>query len=346
MLWGTSYLVTTELLPAHRPLLAAAARALPAGVLLLALVALLARRWPRPTGAWWWRSAVLGALNIGAFFALLFVAAYRLPGGVAAVLGAVAPFVVAGFAFTLLGQRSSRRVLVAAAIGVGGLAVLVLRSTVHLDPIGLAAAAGGVLTMSLGTVLGRRWGTPAGYPNPTTAVLALTGWQLVAGGLMLAPAALLVEGPPPALTAGNLVGFGYLAIVGTAIAHSLWFRGVAGIAPAKVTMLALLSPVVATGLGWIVLGQSLSLGQLIGAAVVLAAIVLGVSEPSRLASVTSPPARSPLEDRVPPAGVGAAERVPAAPHSARLRLRRSRTPQLGRTPRREGRPPSRSAASR
>jgi probable blue pigment (indigoidine) exporter len=77
-LWGTTYLVTTELLPAGRPLLAAVIRALPAGLLLVAITRRL------PQGSWWWRAFVLGALNIGVFFALLFVAAYRLPGGVAA----------------------------------------------------------------------------------------------------------------------------------------------------------------------------------------------------------------------------------------------------------------------
>ena len=83
--WGSTYVVTTEVLPPDRPLLAGTLRALPAGLLLLAVTRRL------PTGSWWWRAAVLGTLNIGAFFALLFVSAYRLPGGVAALLGAVGP---------------------------------------------------------------------------------------------------------------------------------------------------------------------------------------------------------------------------------------------------------------
>ena len=74
LVWGTSYIVSTELLPPGRPLFGAAVRALPAGLVAVAV----ARQLPR--GDWWWRVAVLGTLNIGAFFALLFVAAYRLPG--------------------------------------------------------------------------------------------------------------------------------------------------------------------------------------------------------------------------------------------------------------------------
>lgn len=195
-LWGTTYLVTTEFLPANRPLLAAAVRALPAGILLIATVAALAGRAALPRRAWWWRSALLGTLNIGLFFALLFIGAYRLPGGVAAVLGAVGPFVVAAFAFLLLRERPGGRALLGALIGVAGVALLVLRSTIALDPLGLAAAAGGMLVMSLGTVLGRRWGTPEGFANRGTALLALTGWQLTAGGLVLLPFVFAIEGAP------------------------------------------------------------------------------------------------------------------------------------------------------
>jgi len=92
LLWGTTYLVTATLLPPDQPLTAAVLRALPAGLLMLALSPAL------PLGSWWWRSAVLGAVNIGVFFGLLFVAAYRLPGGVAATLSATHPLVVAALA--------------------------------------------------------------------------------------------------------------------------------------------------------------------------------------------------------------------------------------------------------
>ncbi|WP_433218691.1 EamA family transporter [Dactylosporangium sp. CS-047395] len=288
VLWGTTYLVTTELLPADRPLLAGTLRALPAGLLLVAAARAL------PKGAWWWRAAVLGTLNIGLFFALLFVAAYRLPGGVAAVLGALGPFVVAGLAFGLLGQRPAVRVLAAGAAGVAGVALLVLRSSAALDPIGLAAAAGGMVSMSLGTVLGKRWGVPEGFAERRQALLALTGWQLTVGGLLLVPAMLLVEGLPPALSWTNVAGFGYLSLVGTAGAYLLWFRGVTSLPPERVTLLALLSPVVAAALGWVALGQALSAGQLTGAAIVLVAVLIGagtfkVGKPTAALKVATAP---------------------------------------------------------
>jgi probable blue pigment (indigoidine) exporter len=282
ILWGTNYLATSELLPPGVPLVAGAARALPAGLLLLLMVALSDRGAVLPRGSWWWRAAVLGALNIGLFFVVFFIAAYRLPGGVAAVLGALGPFVVAGLAYPVLGERPSGRVLAAAGVGVAGLAVLVLRSSIRLDPIGLAAAAGGVGLISLATVLGRRWGVPPARSR-AWSVLALTAWQLIGGGLLLLPVALAVEGVPATLTGGNALGFAYIALVGTMVPHFLWFRGVSDLPPTRVTLLALLSPTVATFLGWMVLGQSLAPPQLLGLLAVLAAVMLGAtSAPIRL----------------------------------------------------------------
>ncbi|GGX99492.1 EamA family transporter [Streptomyces hiroshimensis] len=262
--WGTTYLVTTEFLPPGRPLLAAVVRALPAG---LALVAVTRRL---PQGVWWWRALVLGALNIGAFFALLFVAAYRLPGGVAATVGAIQPLLVALLSAGLLGQRLSARTLIAAVTGVAGVSLLVLRAGARLDALGVAAAAGGAVVMATGVVLSKRWGSPA-------PLLATTGWQLVAGGLLLLPVALLTEGAPPVPTATNLAGYAYIAVIGSAFAYALWFRGIQLLTPTDVTFLGLLSPLVATALGWLALGQELSAAQGFGAIVVLGSLVAAQS---------------------------------------------------------------------
>lgn len=260
-IWGTTYLVTTELLPPDRPLLAAVVRALPAGLLLVALTRRL------PQGIWWWRALVLGALNIGAFFALLFIAAYRLPGGVAATIGALQPLLVAGLATSLLGERLTLRTTISAAAGVAGVSLLVLRADARLDGLGVTAAVGGAFVMATGVVLSKRWASP-------TPLLATTGWQLVAGGLLVLPAALLVEGPPPmTLSAANLAGYGYLTIIGSALAYVLWFRGIRALSPTSVTFLGLLSPLVATALGWLALDQELTAAQALGGLTVLAALI-------------------------------------------------------------------------
>ncbi|HTJ68900.1 MAG TPA: EamA family transporter [Actinospica sp.] len=267
--WGSTYAVTTQWLPSGEPLITATVRALPAGLLLLAVT----RRLPR--GVWWWRAAVLGTLNIGAFFALLFVAAYRLPGGMAAVLGAIQPMIVAGLSIPLLRQRPSRLTLLAGAVGVGGVALVVLQAVARPDPIGVAAGLGGAVTMATGIVLGKRWGRPEGV-----SVLTFTGWQLTFGGLLLAPAALLLEGVPSHLTAVNIGGYLYLAAINTLLAYWLWFRGTAALAPTALSFLSLLSPVGAAVIGWLALGQQLSPLQTLGLVLALSGTILGQLRPT------------------------------------------------------------------
>ena len=272
--WGSTYLATTQLLPPDRPLLAAAVRALPAGLLLLVVARQLPKR------SWWWRTVVLGALNIAVFFALLFVAAYRLPGGIAAVVGAVQPLLVAGLASRWAGEHLTRRRVLTALGGLVGVALLVLRSSARLDLLGVASALGAAAAMAAGVVLTKRWGRPA-------PLLATTGWQLTAGGLMLAPVALLVEGPPPPhFTSANLIGFAYLSLVGTAAAYAVWFRGLQRLPATEVTLLGLLSPVVATALGWLALGQTLNPGQVLGGLIVLAALITAQLQPAPTGTVS------------------------------------------------------------
>ncbi|GAA2579039.1 EamA family transporter [Streptomyces roseoviolaceus] len=262
--WGTTYAVTTEFLPADRPLFTGLMRALPAGLLLLALARVL------PRGAWWWKAAVLGALNIGAFFPLLFLSAYRLPGGMAAVVGSAGPLFVAGLSALLLAQRPTGRTLLTGAVAAFGVSLVVLRAAGALDGLGLLAALAATVSMSAGTVLTQRWGRPAGV-----GPLALTGWQLTAGGLLIAPLAFLVEGAPPALDGRAAGGYLYLAVANTAVAYWLWFRGIGRLTATQVTFLGPLSPLTAAVVGWAALGQALTPVQLVGMGLAFGATVAG-----------------------------------------------------------------------
>ncbi|MEO0457854.1 MAG: EamA family transporter [Cyanobacteria bacterium P01_A01_bin.114] len=260
--WGTTYAVATEFLPAGHPLLVASMRSLPIGLLLTIGLRKL------PSGIWWGRILILGALNIGVFQALLFVAAYRLPGGVAATAGAIQPLLVVFFAWLILHQSPSKQSIVAAIAGFIGVGLLVLGPSAQLDSIGILAALAGAVTMGLGTVLVKRW-------QPPVSLIVFTAWQLTVGGLILLPVALVTEGPFTELSRTHLWGFIYLGLIGTGLAYALWFRGIARLTATAVSYLGLLSPVVATLIGYIFLQQTLTLVQLIGAAVVLGSVLLG-----------------------------------------------------------------------
>ncbi|MDX5413145.1 MAG: DMT family transporter [Rhodobacterales bacterium] len=261
-IWGSTYLVTTEALPAGYPVTLAALRALPAGLLLLAVTRCL------PPRVWLGRVFLLGAFNFALFWVLLFVAAYRLPGGVAATLGALQAMMVILMARGWLGTPIRASAVVAAASGVLGVALLLIGPEATLDPVGIAAGLGGAASMAAGTVLSRKW-------QPPVSALSFTAWQLAAGGAILLPLALIMEPPLPPLSAINLAGLAWLGLIGAAASYAIWFRGVARLEPGAVSMLGMMSPVTAVILGWFWLGQSLSLLQGVGATIVLGSFWFG-----------------------------------------------------------------------
>ena len=258
-IWGSTYLVTTELLPPSRPLTASAIRTLPAGLLLI----LFTRSFKPtvPVG----RLLTLAIVNIGAFQALLFVAAYRLPGGLAAIVGALQPLIVLLFAWVVDQERPPRIALGATVSGVLGMALLFLSSTAQLDLVGIIAAFAGTISMAAGTFLARRW-------RNEMPVLGFTGWQLGLGGAMLMPLALWLEPPLPPLSSANGLGYAYLVIVGTLFAYSLWFWGISRLQPVAVSALGLLSPITAIVLGWFALNQQLGGREIAGILLVFASI--------------------------------------------------------------------------
>lgn len=277
--WGTTYVTITELLPDGRPLFVALVRVLPAGLALLVLSALAARG-ARPRVDDWGRTAALGLCNFGIFLPLLFVAVYRLPGGVAAAVGGLQPLLVLLLTRTLGGDRPRRRDLLVGVVAALGVGLVVVRPGADVDPVGVLAAVGANLSFSLGVVLTKR------FPAPTDR-LAATGAQLLVGAAVLAPLALLTEGAPPSVDVSAVAGFAYLSLLGTALAYVLWFRGIRRLPAAAPPLLGLAAPVTGAVMGWLVLGQRLSGVQLAGFAVTLGAIAYGATLGARPAA---PPA--------------------------------------------------------
>lgn len=283
VVWGSTYAVTQLWLPADRPFFAAAARVLPAGLVLLLWV----RRLPR--GRWWGRSVVLGALNHGVFFGLLYVAAFRLPSGLGSTITALSPLVLMGTAFLVIGERQPRVTLLAALVGVAGVVVLVGQGdrSGTVDLLGVGAAVGAVVSSALGFALVKRW-------SPPDDVLVTTSWQLVAGGLLLVPVAAVAEGAPPALDLPAVLALAYLGLVGSALGYVLWFRGLTRMDAGAVAVVGLVNPVVGTGLGVLLLAEPFGPVHLVAVAVTLVSVLVAQAPVRRrLTGLPGRRARSP-----------------------------------------------------
>ena len=146
IIFGTTYVLTTEFLPPDGPLLAALMRSLPTGLVLIIGSPIPPRRWMA-------RFFVLSVLYASGLFPLLFIAAYRLPGGVAAVINSLSPLLVVVISVPLLGSRIRPVQISAGIVGTLGVALLVLRSDARLDVVGLVAMAIAAIMFSVATVL-------------------------------------------------------------------------------------------------------------------------------------------------------------------------------------------------
>lgn len=299
-IWGTTYIVTTRLLPDGHPLFAALMRSLPAGLVALVITRTL------PRGSWWWKSLVLGTLNMAAFFPLLFLSAQQLPGGVAATLGAAQPIVVAFLAVWILGEKLSGWRIGWGVVGVLGIALVVLGPGAAFSPLGLAAGLTGAASMGVGVVLTKLWGRPEGV-----SAMTLAGWQLAAAGLVLLVPTLVFEGVPTVIDGRAVVGYLWLIVFGALVSYTIWFSGLRKLPVTSTALLGLLSPLVAALVGVFIGGESLNAVQLLGFAVALVAMLAGQIAPPRRSATPGAAPVQPLPAAPQPSAQQS--RQPAAP---------------------------------
>ncbi len=268
--WGSNYFVTRQLLPVDSPLWGAVLRAVPAGLVLVAL----ARELPR--GSWWWKSIVLGVLNVGAFFVLIYVVSQLLPTSLAATLMATSAGVLMLIAWPLLGERPQLVPVVGMLVGSTGVVLMLGGGGGQgtggqggaVSGLGVLASLAAMLLSSVGFVLTKKWATGV-------RTLSLTSWQLVAGGLAVVPAAVAIEGAPPALDAPAVAGFAYVSLVATALAFVAWFTGLKHLPAGTVGVVGLLNPVTGVVLGTLVAGEAFGPAQAVGTALVLLGVLAG-----------------------------------------------------------------------
>lgn len=258
LLWGSTYAVVSLYLTDYSPYWVAVWRALPAGLLLLLLH-------PRLPPLPWGKPCLLAFCNITAFFALLFVAAFRLPGAVAGTLGATLPLVLMLLAWLQDGTRPSLKWLLLGLMGLVGV-LLLLNPSANLDPVGVTCALLATLLIGQSSRWMRRW--------PVNDLLALTAWQLLLGGLMLIPLAWWLAGPMPLPRPASAPGLLWLILLNTALGYWAWLWGLKHHGPEVMGMLALTNPMMAVSLGVLMVGETLDGRQWLGIGVILLSLFL------------------------------------------------------------------------
>jgi drug/metabolite transporter (DMT)-like permease len=232
------------------------------------------------------RRAVLAALAMGAIgyatqSGLFFSALERMDASLLALVLYTYPVLVCVVAVLLGRERASARRAGALVIASAGVVLV------------LAGAAGGSFD-ALGAAMG--FGAAMAY----TAYI-LVGDRVVAGVPVLAVAALVCTGAASTFLVAQLVrggpglsfgaaGFGWvaaIALVSTVAAILTFFAGLARVGPSAAAILSVFEPVVTVALAAAAFGESLAPVQLVGAVLVLSAVVV-MQWPARRAVAPAP----------------------------------------------------------
>ncbi|QSX40815.1 DMT family transporter [Shewanella cyperi] len=267
--WGTTYAVTQMSLPGWPPLLLGAIRALPAGLLLWMFKPSL------PVRQHWLPLLGLGALNIAAFFSLIFVMAHTLPSAISGVGMVSVPLFAMLFQFVVIRQRPSQVQLVA-----GGLLLLLgwqlfNPASMQLNPLGLLAMVAAIGCIICGSRLTQ---TLSGRLHWWDVLV----WQLIVGGTLLALASLGHAWFAPQayldafanLDGRNLAGLAWIVLINTALAYGLYVWLMQRMSVVEFTFGGIANPVAGISLGTMLLGESYSQGQYLLMAGMIAASLL------------------------------------------------------------------------
>jgi drug/metabolite transporter (DMT)-like permease len=270
-LWGGSFPAIEVGLESFPPVLFAAARYDVAGVLLLAYAVFAADRW-RPTRAD--ASALLaGGVFLVAGNSLLFLGQQYTTGSLAAVIYSLVPLLTTGFAWALLvGESNSLLGFVGILVGLAGVVVIARPDPGNLlaaGVVGKGLVALAAVSVALGSVLIRRW-------DSTLPDSAFTAWAMVLGAGIL-HASSLVAGESVAavrLNPAGLVALVYIAVFATAIAFVIYFFLLGAYGPLETNLVSYAVPLVATLVGWALLGERVTVWTGFGFLLILGGFVL------------------------------------------------------------------------
>lgn len=177
--------------------------------------------------------------------------------------------VFAGLLGPIIGHRITRAWSIATAICVTGLALLSLDGIQGGSGWGVVAALAGGLSGAI-FVLTTKVIIERGMPGVPANVAA----YLIAGVALIPIIVIVPQETAWILTASGVILALYLGFFAMAIPNILWVKGLAGLAPGPSSTLMLTEPAVATVLGIVVLGESLTVAGIIGLVLVMAGLLM------------------------------------------------------------------------
>ena len=285
VVWGSTYLAIAYVVETLPPFLAAGARFLLAGGMLVAFL-LAQHQWrrqrgtpsslPAPRLVEWRTALVVGGLLLLGGNGMVMTAEQTIPSGIAAVIIATVPIWMSLFDAVLTRRRPSALAVGGLVVGLVGVAILLLptEGISALDPLGIGMLVLATISWAAGSLYARRG------PLPSNQLLG-TGMQQLAGGTLLVLVALAVGDVGRLDLAGvsteSWLGLAFLVVFGSLIAYTAFVWLLNNVAVTTVSTYAYVNPIVAVALGLLFRGESLTPRTLLAAALIIGAVVAMVT---------------------------------------------------------------------
>ena len=220
-----------------------------------------------------------GLLQIGLAYACVFIAAQWVDSGLSALFFATFPIWVGLFAhFMLPGEPLTPRTLVAAALGLAGVAVIEAPAVARaFDDRFAAIAAGGALVLVSALASAYSNTLVKKHLGKVSPVFNIWGQTLVGSAFLLAGASLFERGIPSRWTPTSVGALVYLALFGTALTFAGLFWLIPRVPVAVIGTIPLVDTLIAMLLGALVLGERITAQIVVGGVLILAGVFLAAS---------------------------------------------------------------------
>ncbi|GLY69364.1 EamA family transporter [Amycolatopsis taiwanensis] len=287
---GSGALAKPAMLAGLSPEQVAAARIGGAALMLTICVALFRPALLRVRRTEWPWLAGYGLLAVAGVQLCYFVAAARLPVGIAIVLEFASPVLIALWTRFVRRTRLPRAMWGGIGLAMLGLALVAqVWQGLRLDAPGLLAGLGAAVCSAAYFLLGARG-------VPTKPPLGMVTWGMIVGAVVVCTLAPPWTLPSAVLTAPARFGpwhppvwllLAALALLSTVLAYLLGITALRHLPAPVASVLGLLEPLVATAGAWALLGETLAWVQALGAAALLGgALLVQLNPPAAHPAVT------------------------------------------------------------
>lgn len=278
IMWASAFTSTRIIVLAAPPMTALSVRFFLSGMIGVLLARAMGQTW-HLNRAQWRATIIFGLCQNALYLGFNWVAMQWIEAGLASIIAATMPLMVAGIGWFLMGERLRPMGVAGLFLGLAGVAIIMSgRLSGGSDHLGIALCFAGALALAVATLTVRGASTGGN-------LLMIVGLQMLVGSATLAIFALLFETPRVDVSVQMVIAFVYTLVVPGLAATFVWFKLVGRIGAVRAATFHFLTPFFGVAIAALLLGEQIKLLDIIGVAVIMAGILavqLSKQVPARL----------------------------------------------------------------